>query len=198
VWNCYLIENSCAWLIWSIINAETYCTLYNMYFLITVLTDLFSIPSSILQIATRYLSHRTLRVWFLMFWVSRFKHLYELAVFSYILRGSFQSLRTHSAIANKISSRPNHSDPFHSRFINHSFVVEWLACWPLVYKFVGSNPAEAVGFFGQKIPQHTFYRTGNKVVHLRHVKYLYTYCGSRMLYAKLDRSFLAPNSFLHW
>jgi hypothetical protein len=26
-------------------------------------------------------------------------------------------------------------------------VVEWLACWPLVPKIAGSNPAEAVGFF---------------------------------------------------
>ena len=28
-----------------------------------------------------------------------------------------------------------------------------VACWPLVPKFVGSNPAEAVGFFGRKNPQ---------------------------------------------
>jgi hypothetical protein len=27
-------------------------------------------------------------------------------------------------------------------------VVWWLACWPLVPKFAGSNPAEAVGFLG--------------------------------------------------
>jgi hypothetical protein len=26
-------------------------------------------------------------------------------------------------------------------------VVYWFACWPLVPEFVGSNPAEAVGFF---------------------------------------------------
>ena len=26
-----------------------------------------------------------------------------------------------------------------------------VACWPLVPNFTGSNPAEAVGFFGQKI-----------------------------------------------
>jgi hypothetical protein len=25
-----------------------------------------------------------------------------------------------------------------------------VACWPLVPKFAGSNPAEAVGFFGRK------------------------------------------------
>jgi hypothetical protein len=26
-------------------------------------------------------------------------------------------------------------------------VVWWLACWPLVPEFAGSNPAEVVGFF---------------------------------------------------
>jgi hypothetical protein len=34
-----------------------------------------------------------------------------------------------------------------------------VACWPLVPKFAGSNPAEAVGFFGRKNPQHAFLRT---------------------------------------
>ena len=29
-----------------------------------------------------------------------------------------------------------------------------VACWPLVPKFAGSNPAEAVGFLGRKNPQH--------------------------------------------
>jgi hypothetical protein len=28
-----------------------------------------------------------------------------------------------------------------------SSVVKWLACWPLVPEFAGSNPTEAVGFF---------------------------------------------------
>ena len=50
-----------------------------------------------------------------------------------------------------------------------------VACWPLVLKFAGSNPAEAVGFFTQKNPQHAFFRRGSKavgpnVVNLRHVK----------------------------
>jgi hypothetical protein len=39
-----------------------------------------------------------------------------------------------------------------------------VACWPLVPKFVGSNPAEAVGLFGRKNPQHAFLRRGNKAV----------------------------------
>ena len=37
-----------------------------------------------------------------------------------------------------------------------------VACWPLVPKFAGSNPAEAVGFLGRKNPQHTFLRRGSK------------------------------------
>jgi hypothetical protein len=43
-------------------------------------------------------------------------------------------------------------------------VVQWLACWPLVPKIAGSNPAQAVGFFGRKNPQHAFLRRGSKVV----------------------------------
>ena len=39
-----------------------------------------------------------------------------------------------------------------------------IACWPLVPKFVGSNPAEAVGFLGRKNPQHAFLRRGSKAV----------------------------------
>ena len=40
-----------------------------------------------------------------------------------------------------------------------------VACWPLVPKFVGSNPAEAVGFLkGDKNPQHAFLRKGSKII----------------------------------
>ena len=39
-----------------------------------------------------------------------------------------------------------------------------VACWPLVPKLAGSNPAEAVGFLGQKNPQHAFLRMGSKAV----------------------------------
>jgi len=39
-----------------------------------------------------------------------------------------------------------------------------VACWPLVPKFAGSNPAEAVGFLGRKNPQHVFLRRGSKAV----------------------------------
>jgi hypothetical protein len=53
--------------------------------------------------------------------------------------------------------------------INHCFqqllaasVVYWLACRPLVPKIAGLNPAKAVGFFGQKNPQHAFLRRGSK------------------------------------
>ena len=39
-----------------------------------------------------------------------------------------------------------------------------VACWPLVPKFAGSNPAEAVGFFRAENPQLAFLRRGNKAV----------------------------------
>ena len=39
-----------------------------------------------------------------------------------------------------------------------------VACWTLVPKFAGSNPAEAFGFLGRKIPQHAFLRKGSKAV----------------------------------
>jgi len=40
-----------------------------------------------------------------------------------------------------------------------------VACWPLVPKFAGSNPAEAGRFLrGEKNPQHAFLRRGSKAV----------------------------------
>ena len=39
-----------------------------------------------------------------------------------------------------------------------------VACWPLVPKFAGSNPAKAVRFLGRKSPQHAFLRRGSKAV----------------------------------
>ena len=44
-------------------------------------------------------------------------------------------------------------------------VVLEVECWSLVPKFAGSNPAEAVGFFGAKEnPQHAFLRKGSKAI----------------------------------
>jgi hypothetical protein len=40
-----------------------------------------------------------------------------------------------------------------------------VACWPLVPDFAGSNPAEAIGVFGRKNPQHAFLRRGSKAVY---------------------------------
>jgi len=37
-----------------------------------------------------------------------------------------------------------------------------VACWPLVPKFAGLNPAESVGVVGRKNPQHAFLRRGIK------------------------------------
>ena len=57
---------------------------------------------------------------------------------------------------------------FPHKFCNHSekhgFGGPGVACWPLVPKFAGSNPAEAVGFLGRKNPQYAFLRRGSKAV----------------------------------
>ena len=52
----------------------------------------------------------------------------------------------------------------HKHVWNTGFGGLGVVCWPLVPKFVVSNPAEAVGFLGRKNPQHTFLRRGNKAV----------------------------------
>jgi hypothetical protein len=36
--------------------------------------------------------------------------------------------------------------------------------WPLLPKFAGSKPVEAVGFFGRKNPQHALIQRGSKAV----------------------------------
>jgi hypothetical protein len=43
-------------------------------------------------------------------------------------------------------------------------MVLWLACWPLLLKIMGLNPAEAVGFVRRKNPQHAFLRRGSKAI----------------------------------
>ena len=49
-------------------------------------------------------------------------------------------------------------------YTHNGFVGLGVACWPLVPKFAGSNPAEAVGFLGRKNSQHAFLRKGSKAV----------------------------------
>jgi hypothetical protein len=49
-------------------------------------------------------------------------------------------------------------------YVASSFGGLGVACWPLVPKFAGSNPAEAVGFLGRKNPQHAFLRRESKAV----------------------------------
>jgi hypothetical protein len=65
----------------------------------------------------------------------------------------------------------------------------------LVPKIVGSNPAEAVGYFGRKSPQHAFLRRESKsrlshVANLRHVKDPCDLRGSRNR-RPINRPFLA-------
>ena len=40
------------------------------------------------------------------------------------------------------------------------------ACWALLPKFAGSNPAEAVGYLQRKNPQYAFLRRGSKAAGL--------------------------------
>jgi len=61
-------------------------------------------------------------------------------------------------VCNKLSDSITQSARIKTIFIH----VEQTACWPLAPKFAGSNPAEAVGFFGYKNPQHAFLRRGSK------------------------------------
>jgi hypothetical protein len=74
-----------------------------------------------------------------------------------------------------------------------------LPCWPLVPNFAGSNPAEAVEFFGRKNPQHPFLRRESKAVCP-----MSQLCGMLKnpaitwksdCQATFDRPFLAHNSF---
>ena len=48
--------------------------------------------------------------------------------------------------------------------VNIGFGGLGVACWPLVPKFAGSNPAEAIGFLGRKNPQHAYVWRGSKAV----------------------------------
>ena len=49
-------------------------------------------------------------------------------------------------------------------FLYDGFGGLGVACWPLIPKFAGSNPTEAVGFLGRKNLQHAFLRRGSKAV----------------------------------
>ena len=60
-------------------------------------------------------------------------------------------------------------------YIRNGFGGLGVACWPLVPKFAGSNPAEAVGFFRAKkfsarLPSEGKLNRRSHVVDLRHVK----------------------------
>ena len=55
---------------------------------------------------------------------------------------------------------------FFSPTLSHKSGFDGLgvACWPLVPKFVGSNPTEAIGFLGRKNIQRAFLQKGSKAV----------------------------------
>jgi hypothetical protein len=68
-------------------------------------------------------------------------------------------------------------------------------------KIAGSNPAEAVGFFGLKNPQHAFLRRGSKAV--RPMSQICGMLKNPVIYVEVGikrqiyRPFLARNSILH-
>jgi hypothetical protein len=72
-----------------------------------------------------------------------------------------------------------------------------VACWTLVPYFAVSNPAEALGFFGRKNPQHAFLRKGSKAVCRMSC---FTACKKRKsnvevaTFGKISRPFLAQRS----
>ena len=86
--------------------------------------------------------------------------------FSWIFLSS--STHTHVRMVPQISPQPFPSMPFPINFslisFHYGFGGLGVACWPLVPKFAGSNLAEAVGFLGQKNPQHAFLRRGSTAV----------------------------------
>ena len=75
-----------------------------------------------------------------------------------------------------------------------------VACWPLVPKFAGSNPAEAVGFFREKkiLSTPSFGREVKLSVpyrRFRHVKDPWMLRGSRAFSGKIHRPFLVGPPF---
>ena len=59
---------------------------------------------------------------------------------------------------------PDHGVPDYFLYVKSRVYGVGVACWPLIPKLAGSNPAEAVGFLGRKNPQDAFLRRGSKVV----------------------------------
>jgi hypothetical protein len=91
---------------------------------------------------------------------------------------------------------------FHIYFCLSGFGGQWLACWPLVPKFAGSNSDEAVGFFRVKsssacLPSEGTYSRRFHFADLRRVKNPYIDVEVASV-GKIDWSFLthSPLSLL--
>ena len=78
--------------------------------------------------------------------------------------GHKKGLSVHSTLTILIYFIPFYNNIFISYNKSIGFGGLGVVCWPLVPKFVGSNPAEAVRFLGRKNPQHAFLRRGSKAV----------------------------------
>ena len=71
----------------------------------------------------------------------------------------------------KIHDKYSHDSAVHTKLLFQlldgisDFGGAEVACWPLIPKFAGSNPAEAVRFLqGDKNPQHAFLWKGSKII----------------------------------
>jgi hypothetical protein len=75
-------------------------------------------------------------------------------------------------IQTAITNIKNNLDMRHHLFVSVTSIYLFksgfggleVACWPLVPKFAGLHPDEAVGFLGRKDLQHAFLRRGSKAV----------------------------------
>ena len=72
-----------------------------------------------------------------------------------------QILRKSEPFARRQEKEKFDGDVF---YLSLTFGGLGVACWLLVTKFAGSNPAEADEFLGRKNPQHAFLRGGSKAV----------------------------------
>ena len=78
--------------------------------------------------------------------------------------GNWRKLRNDGLQNTMVISRTMNLSRVYSMHTDSGFGGLEVACWPLVPKFAGSQPAEAFGSLGRKNPQHAFLRRGSKAV----------------------------------
>ena len=71
------------------------------------------------------------------------------ASFNLVLHKALETLEQNNTFLNRFTQICGYADDI---LVINDFGGLGVACWPLVPKFAGSNPAEAVGFLGRKNP----------------------------------------------